>query len=48
MYIVFLCFSIRPLLTVSDANKGFWDAFSFKRVLFFYINILNLFLKRWK
>jgi hypothetical protein len=23
MYIVFLVFSIRPLLTVSDANKGF-------------------------
>jgi hypothetical protein len=48
MYIVFLVFSIRPLLTISDANKGFWDAFSMRRVLTFYISLLQVLLKKFK
>ena len=48
MYIVFLVFAIRPLLTVSDANKGFWDVFSPKRVLTFYVSLLQILLKKLK
>ena len=48
MYVVFLVFSIRPLLTVSDANKGFWDVFSPKRILSFYVSLLQILLKKFK
>ena len=48
MYLVFLSFSIRPLLIVSDASKGFWHTLSLKRVLTFYVNILQLSLKKFK
>ena len=48
MYIVFLSFSIRPLLIVSDASKGFWHTLSLKRVLSFYVNVLQLLLKKFK
>ena len=48
MYIVFIVFSIRPLLTVSDSSKGFWNTFSLKRVSLFYINLLQLCLKKFK
>ena len=43
MYIVFLCFSIRPLLTVADFKKSFFNLFSLNRILKFYSQIfLNL------
>lgn len=48
MYIVFLSFSIRPLLIVSDANKGFWDVFSCKRVLTFYVTLVQTILRKFK
>jgi hypothetical protein len=48
MYLVFLAFSIRPLLTVSDASKGFWDVFSPKRVMSFYISLIQILLKKLK
>jgi hypothetical protein len=48
MYVVFLVFSIRPLLTVSDASKGFYDVFSLKRVVAFYLSLLQIVLKRFK
>jgi len=48
MYIVFLSFSIRPLLVVSDSSKGFWHALSLNRVLSFYTSILQLILKNLK
>lgn len=48
MYIVFASFSLRPLITVSDASKGFWDTFSLKRVLNFYVTVMQLFLKKFK
>ena len=44
MYVVFLSFSVRPLLIVADVNKGFWNAFSLKRVALFYVEILKVFL----
>ena len=48
MYGVFAAFSLRPLLTVSDSTKGFIDALSLKRVLLFYVNLLKLFIKKFK
>ena len=48
MYLVFLSFSIRPLLVVSDASKGFWDALSPKRILSFYSSMIHLCLKKFK
>jgi len=48
MYLVFLSFSVRPLITVSDATKGFLDAFSIKRVLLFYISLIQIFFKKLK
>ena len=48
MYLVFISFSLRPLITVSDASKGFWDSLSLKRVLNFYANLLQLVLKLFK
>jgi len=48
MYIVFASFALRPLITVSDASKGFWNTFSPKRVIGFYVNILQLILKLFK
>lgn len=48
MYLVFASFALRPLVTVSDASKGFWNTFSLKRVLGFYINVLQLILKKFK
>lgn len=48
MYMVFLSFSIRPLLIVSDASKSFWHTLSLKRVLSFYVNVFQLLLKKFK
>lgn len=48
MYGVFIAFSLRPLLTVSDSTKGFIDALSLKRVLLFYVSIAKLVLKKFK
>jgi len=48
MYFVFMAFSLRPLLTVSDSKKGFIDALSLKRVLLFYVNLIKLLLMKFK
>ena len=48
MYLVFLTFSLRPLLTVSDSSKGLIDAVSLKRVLVFYVNLVKLVLNKLK
>lgn len=48
MYTVFLCFSIRPLLTVLNPTAPLSDAFSLKGVLLLYTNLLSLFIKRFK
>ena len=42
MYTVFLCFSIRPLLTVSEPTKSVWSVFSLFNVLNFYTDITSL------
>jgi hypothetical protein len=42
MYVVFLCFSVRPLLTSTDANHSVWDVFSLNNTLKFYINVITL------
>jgi len=44
MYVVFLCFSIRPLLMVADFKKSFFSLFSLNRIFSFYINIILSFL----
>lgn len=44
MYVVFLSFSLRPLLLVAESDKSFVYLFSLKRVINFYISILSTFL----
>ena len=42
MYLVFLSFSVRPLLVVAESNKSLWNVFSLRRVFKFYtLVILN-------
>jgi hypothetical protein len=48
MYAVFAAFSLRPLLTVSDSVKGFWDALSPKRIVLFYTSLVRLVLNIFK
>lgn len=48
MYGVFLVFSIRPLLTVSDSNKGFIQCLSLRNLILFYANIIKLVFKKFK
>ncbi len=46
MYVVFLVFSLRPLLTVADSQKGFLQCVSLKPLLTFYTTITKLCLKK--
>lgn len=46
MYLVFVAFSLRPLLWVADPEQGFLNLFTPWRVVDFYVLLLNLFL--WK
>jgi hypothetical protein len=46
MYGVFLTFSLKPLLTVSDSNKGFIACLSLRSALLFYVSLVKLFLKK--
>ena len=46
MYGVFMVFSLKPLLTVSDSQKGFVQCLSLKPLLSFYASILKLSLKK--
>jgi hypothetical protein len=46
MYLVFLGFSIRPLLTTIDYNDSFRNIFSFKLFLNFYLNLLYYIFKK--
>ena len=46
MYIVFLAFSIRPILTSLTPEKSFLSIFNPKYILRFYTNIIFLFFKR--
>lgn len=42
MYIVFLSFSLKPLLTLANANRGFFRVFTLKEFFIFYRNIFIL------
>lgn len=48
MYVVFLVFSLKPLLTVSDSKKGFIQMVSLKPLLGFYSTLIKLVLIRFK
>lgn len=52
MYIVFLCFSLRPLFKIMDASNFSWNILSLKWLLFFiqtlFILIINKFHKLFK
>jgi hypothetical protein len=46
MYIVFFCFSLRPLLITFNSKTTFLEAISVKPVIRFYLNIFYLILKK--
>ena len=46
MYLVFLGFSLRPLLTSIDYNDSFRNIFSIKLFINFYLNLIYYFFKR--
>jgi hypothetical protein len=46
MYLVFLGFSLRPLLTTIDYNDSFRNIFSFKLFLNFYLNLVYYIFKK--
>ena len=48
MYIVFLCFSIRPLLTVIEVNQSLKVIFSLRDAVDFYTNLLVLLVRFFK
>jgi hypothetical protein len=48
MYIVFATFSIRPLLTVADVNKGFINCLSLRPLFLFLTSLVKLFFKKFK
>ena len=48
MYVVFLCFSLRPLLTTTEPTKSVWTVFSLYNICNFYISILSLFFRSLK
>lgn len=48
MYLVFIAFSVRPLLTVSYTSDGFFAPFNLKRVLNFYVLLLSMVLNQLK
>ena len=48
MYIVFLCFSLRPLLTTTESTKSVWSVFSLYNIFLFYVDIVSLFFRSFK
>jgi hypothetical protein len=46
MYVVFITFSIRPLLTILKPSTSFWNILSLKFLFNFYINLLLLLLRK--
>jgi hypothetical protein len=41
MYAVFIAFSLKPLLTVAEPDKGFLDLFSLRRVYVFFLYLVS-------
>lgn len=48
MYLVFIAFSLRPLVFASDSSTGFMEALSLRKVMHFYVNLINLTIKLFK
>jgi hypothetical protein len=48
MYIVFLCFSLRPLLLIINPSTPLQEIFSIRSILNFYTNLITLLLSRFK
>jgi hypothetical protein len=48
MYIVFLCFSLRPLLTTTEPTKSVWSVFSLYNIFLFYVDVVSLFFRSFK
>ena len=46
MYIVFLCFSIRPLLVTFNSKTTFIEAISIKPIIKFYLNLFFFLIKK--
>ena len=42
MYIVFLCFSLRPLLTTTESTKSVWSSLSIYNIFLFYVEVISL------
>ena len=45
MYLVFISFSLRPLVFASDSVTGFVESFSLRKILNFYLEIISLLIK---
>ena len=48
MYIVFLCFSLRPLLTTTESTKSVWSSLSIHNIFLFYVEVISLFFRSFK
>ena len=48
MYIVFLCFSLRPLLTTTESTKSIWSSLSIYNIFLFYVEVISLFFRSFK
>ena len=48
MYIVFLCFSLRPLLTTTELTKSVWSSLSIHNIFLFYVEVISLFFRSFK
>jgi hypothetical protein len=48
MYIVFLCFSLRPLLTTTESTKSVWSSLSIYNIFLFYVEVISLFFRSFK
>jgi hypothetical protein len=48
MYVVFLCFSLRPLLTTTEPTKSVWSSLSIYNIFLFYVDIVSLFFRSLK
>jgi len=48
MYVVFLCFSLRPLLTTTEPTKSVWSSLSIYNIFLFYVEVISLFFRSFK
>lgn len=48
MYLVFIAFTLRPLLFASDSSTGFIETLSLRKSLNFYLDLVNIFINFFK